>query len=138
MFVAVDPDNEQTRIVGRPKKNLGRTDVPSLTFTIEGARVADTAEGPVWAGRIAWQGEADRSVDDVLRSASESADSKSATSEAMAWLSDYLTVHQVVFSQQIKVAAKDDGHGQDALKRVRQRIGAGPTSPGFPRRTHRT
>lgn len=136
LFVTVDPDNEQTRILGQPKNNLGRTDMPSLTFTIEGTKVADTIEGPVWTGRIVWQGETDRSIDDVLRSASESADSKSATSEAMAWLSDYLTVHQVASSQQIKAAAKDDGHGVDAIKRARQRIGAGATSHGFPRRTY--
>ena len=137
LFVTTDPDNEASRIVGMAKSNLGRTDLPSLTFGIEGVMVAETIEGPVWSSRIVWGDETDRTIREVLLQAtSESADAKTATTEAMAWLADYLSLHQVASSQQIKADAKVDGHGPDALKRARQRIGAGAISHGFPRRTY--
>jgi len=136
LFVTVDPESEQVRILGQPKNNLGRTDLPSLTFTIEGAVVAETDEGQVWTARLVWRGETSRSIDDVLRTAAESNDSRSATQEAAAWLSDFLTMHKVASSKEIKDAGKADGHGIDALKRARQKIGAGATAHGFPRRTY--
>jgi hypothetical protein len=136
LFVTVDPENETVRILGQPKNNLGRVDLPSLTFTIQSAHVADTDEGPVYTGRLVWLGETERSIAEVLRSADESNDARTATQEAAAWLDDYLALHQVASSQRVKKDGKSDGHGVDALKRARQKIGAGSTSAGFPRRTY--
>ena len=136
LFVTVDPDNETVRILGQPKNNLGRVDLPSLTFTIESAMVADTDEGPVWTGRLRWGDSDNRSISEVLRSAAESADARSATDEAAGWLADYLQIHDVASSQVVKAAGKEAGHGVDGLKRARQRIGAGAISDGFPRRTY--
>ena len=136
LFVTVDPDNETVRILGQPKNNLGRVDLPSLTFTIESAKVADTDEGPVWTGRLRWGDSDSRSIGEVLRSAAESADARSATDDAAGWLADYLQIHEIVSSQTIKADGKEAGHGVDALKRGRQRIGAGAISHGFPRRTY--
>ena len=57
LFVMRDPDDDGTRLLGSPKNNLGRDDLPSLTFRIESAHVADTDEGEVWTGRVQWVGE---------------------------------------------------------------------------------
>ena len=51
LFVMTDPDDEHVRLVGQAKNNLGRSDLPTLRFTIAGANVADTVEGPIWTGR---------------------------------------------------------------------------------------
>ncbi len=57
LFCMVDPDDETARVLGQPKNNLGRTDLPTMTFRIVSAHVADTDEGPVWTGRVDWQDE---------------------------------------------------------------------------------
>ncbi len=136
LFVTVDPEDEKVRILGQPKNNLGRSDLTSLTFTIRSTQVAETDEGPVWTGQIVWTGETDRTIADVLRSTGESADTRTATAEAAAWLVDYLKICDVASSQDVKKDGKTAGHGIDALKRARQKIAAGATSHGFPRRTY--
>ena len=60
LFVMVDPEDEQTRLLGQPRNNLGRADLPTLAFKIAGYRVASTAEGDAWTGKLAWTGETDR------------------------------------------------------------------------------
>ena len=66
LFVLVDPDDESVRLLGQPKNNLGRTGLPTLLFRIVGTKVADTAEGPVWTGKLEWLGESDRSIREAV------------------------------------------------------------------------
>ncbi len=137
LFVAADPDDEGVRVVGTPKNNLGRTDLPTLAFRIEGTKVADTEEGPVHTGRLVWAGESTRTLGDVLEDASVGSESRTATQEAAEWLTDWLTaVGGVDESANIKRAGAKAGHSQDALKRARRRVGAIAESQGFPRRTY--
>jgi len=139
LFVMLDPDDENTRLLGQPKNNLGRTDLPSLTFGIESAFVTDTDEGPIWTGRVNWTGERDQSIRDALEAAGETADARSATSEAADWLQDYLTSQGGSDdSATIKVAGSKAGHALTTLKRARQRIKATSHAEGFPRRTYWT
>jgi len=137
LFVMKDPDDENLRLLGTPKNNLGRTDTLStLTFTIESAQVADTPEGPVWTGKVAWKGEVARSIDEALQSTEDGPDGRSATSEAAGWLSDYLgSQGGEAGSAEVKRDGAKAGHGQDALKRARRQIKAESRSHGFPRRT---
>lgn len=136
LFVMRDPDDEELRVMGQPKNNLGRTDLASLTFRIESAHVADTDEGPVWTGRINWIGETDRSITDLLASSAETAEARSATSEAGAWLLDYLQSQGGTDdSASIKKEGAKAGHSQDALKRARPKVKVDITAEGFPRRT---
>lgn len=137
LFVMVDPDDETTRLLGQPKNNLGRTDLPTLTFRIESAHVADTDEGPVWTGRVHWLGETSRSIQDALSSASEPSDARSATKEAAEWLVDHLTSKGGTDdSATIKAEGRKAGHSEDCLKRARRdHVRAKVESVGFPRRT---
>ncbi len=82
LFVMTDPDDDTLRLLGQPKNNLGRTDLPTLTFRIDTATVAVTDEGPVTTGKVNWIGETERSIRDVLAAAEESAETRSATGEA--------------------------------------------------------
>lgn len=139
LFCMVDPDDETGRVLGQPKNNLGRTDLPTMTFRIVSAHVADTEEGPVWTGRVDWQDETPRSLAEVLEAASEGAENRTATQEAADWLTDWLTDQGGTDeSAAIKREGAKYGHSQDSLKRARRRIGAISTSEGFPRRTHWT
>lgn len=90
LFVVADPDDEQTRLLGLAKNNLGRMDLPTLAFQITGEKVADTPEGEVWTGRLDWTGETSRTIRDALETASATSGDRTATSEAADWLHDYL------------------------------------------------
>lgn len=136
LYVMTDPENDAVRLVGQPKNNLGRSDLPTLTFQIESHYVGDTDEGPVFTGRINWLGETERSITDVLAEADEGPDAGSATSEAGDWLVDHLTSQGGIDeSAAIKKAGKKMGHSESSLKRARKRLRVESESSGFPLRT---
>jgi hypothetical protein len=136
LFVMRDPENETLRLLGQAKNNLGKEELPTLSFGIESAHVADTDEGPVWTGRVRWHGESERSITEALESAGEGSDARTATQEASDWLADYLTTQGgEADSADVKKAGAAAGHSIDALKRARGRIKATTESYGFPRKT---
>lgn len=139
LFVMCDPDDETTRLLGQPKNNLGRADLPTLTFRIESAHVADTDEGAVWTGKVNWIGEREQSIRDALEAAGETANTRSATTEAADWLREHLTSQGGTDdSASVKAAGRHADHSADALKRARARIKATIHAEGFPRRTYWT
>jgi len=138
--VVPDPDDESDtrRLFGTPKNNLGRTNLPTLSFTIEGHPI-NTAEGTAWTGRLEWGEEMAGSIGDAMRRAADTPDDKSAASEAGDWLADHLASQGGTDdSASIKREGQKAGHSQDALKRARRRIEATLSSQGFPRRTYWT
>lgn len=136
LFVMLHPDTEGHRLIGTPKNNLGRDDLPSLTFTIESQHVADTAEGPVWTGRVKWLGESDTTIQDALESVGQGGEARTATAEAGDWLVDFLRSQGgEADSSDIRKAGAKAGHSIDALKRARKRSRVNSESYGFPRQT---
>lgn len=136
LFCMIDPDDETARILGQPKNNLGRTDLPTMAFRIVSAHVTDTDEGPVYTGKVDWQAETPRTLSEVLEAASEGSENRTATQEAGDWLTDWLTSQGGTDeSATIKREGLKAGHSQDSLKRARRRVGAVSTAEGFPRRT---
>src|SRR6185312_16391095 len=121
LFTMVDPDHDDRKLLGQPKNNLGRTDtLPTLTYTIESAHVADTDEGPVTTGRLVWGQESAVSIADALASASDT--DRTATGEAGDWLMDYLTDNGGTAEYaDIKRNGAKAGHSIDALKRARSK-----------------
>jgi hypothetical protein len=140
LFVMIDPDDETTRLLGQPKNNLGRSDLPTLAFQIAGAKVAETDEGPVWTGKLHWTGETDRSIRDALQQAAETAGAnRTVVSEAADWLEDYLKSQDgSADSADVKKEGGQAGHSKDALQRARVKLKITTVSVGFPRRTHWT
>jgi len=136
--VVPDPedDTDTRRLFGTPKNNLGRTDLPTLSFTIGSHRI-DTDEGTAWTGRLAWGDEHAGSIGDAMRRAAVSDDDKSATTEAVEWLEDLLeSKGGRVASAEAKRLGKVAGHNETTLKRAKQRLGLSAESEGFPRVTH--
>ena len=136
--VVPDPDDESDtrRLFGTPKNNLGRADLPTLTFTIESHRV-DTDEGPAWTGSLAWGEELAETISETMRRASDSSDDRSAASEAAGWLADYLTVNGGrAASADIRLVGGKAGHNYDALKRAKRKLKLTHEDEGFPRRTY--
>jgi hypothetical protein len=136
LFVMRDPEDDNLRMVGQEKNNLGKTDLPVLTFSIDSEHVGDTDEGPITTGKLRWVGESSRTIREALESASDAPDHRTVVSEAGDWLVDYLTTEGgEADNQDILAAGKKAGHGPDALKRARTRLRIRSSSYGFPRRT---
>lgn len=134
--VVIDPDDEEEerKLFGTPKNNLGRTNLPTLSFTIVSAAV-DTDEGTAWTGRLEWGAEITESISAVMeRSGAENTD-RTALREAADWLHDFLSIAGVVASARVKDEGRKAGHSDSALKRARHRIKAESRSEGFPRVT---
>ena len=112
-----------------------RTDLPTLTFTIESHPV-DTDEGTAWTGRLVWGDELADSIDEAMRRVGRRPRRPGRQPEAADWLEDYLVQpgrHRALRGHQ---ADRSQGRSQrDALKRARSKVRATIDSAGFPRRS---
>jgi hypothetical protein len=119
------------------KNNLGSKDQPAFRYQIVGEKVAETDEGDVWTGKVDWQGDSDRSVDEVMIAISEGGmDGLSAVDEAAGWLEDYLnTVGGSKASSIVKTAGAKQGHNGRNLQRAASKLKMQYTAEGFPRTT---
>jgi RecA-family ATPase len=83
--IARDPDaDDGSCVVSQVKNNLGRLDLPSLTYVIKSATV-ETSEGDAKVGRLHFTGESERSVRDILADAGSSLE-RTERSECAEWL----------------------------------------------------
>jgi hypothetical protein len=134
LYMMTNPDDEDEVLLGQPKNNLGRSDLPTLTLKIESAHVADTDEGPVWTGRAAWTGESAQSIRETLATAGEGPEIHTATAEAADWLADFLKAEGgSCDSVAVKAAAAKAGHAERTLARARTRVRVAVETSGFPR-----
>ena len=136
IYMVVDPDDPSIRLVGTPKENLGRADLPTRACRIEGAKVADTDEGEVWTARLVWVGERSESIGDILEAIGDGADVRTATTEAADWLADFLSLAGgSADSATVKTQGQRQGHNGRTLQRAAARLQLRISSDGFPRHT---
>lgn len=136
LFVAENPEKEDTRVLGQPKNNLGRCDLPTRVFSIENKLVGTTVEGQIFSGKLKWEGETDRTIREIVEEQSDSSTDHSAVREAVDWLADYLKQqHGLAESALLKAEGKRAGHSESTLKRARKKLRVRTESAGFPRKT---
>lgn len=135
LFVAVDPDHEEQRLLSQVKHNLGRLDLPTLLFDIRGSLVETTADGDeVWTAKLVWRGESDRSLREVLERVTEHEEDRIAVREAEDWLVDYLTSQGgTAAAQTVIELGRKASHSRRTLYRARQHAGVQSDARGFPR-----
>ncbi len=135
LFAMRDPDDDNVILLGQEKNNLGRSDLPTLAFTIVNICVAVTSEGPVNTGKVQWLGESSLSIKDALNTVTEQTpETKTATQEAMDWLHDYLMLKGgAEKSSAVKRAAQAEGHATTTLNRAKNKLGVIAEMSGFPR-----
>jgi hypothetical protein len=124
-------------LFGTPKNNLGRSDLPTFSFTIESFPVAvDDGNDLAWTGRLVWGESSAHSIHEAMERAAESAEQKSAATDAQHWLEDYLTLKGgVAESAKIKKAAYAAGHTDRSIRTARTRLKVEISEQGFPRHT---
>jgi hypothetical protein len=126
LFVMADPDNDGVRLLGVVKSNLGPQDLPTLTFTVESAKVGkDPDDGrPITAPRLVWGQDTARSVRDVLEAAAEGPVRRKARTDAAEWLRAYLVGRgRTAPSADVYEAGKEAGHSEATLRRARDEAG---------------
>ncbi len=134
LFAMASPDDEALKLLGQPKNNLGRSDLPTITYGIDGVKVADHEEGEIWTGRVRWMGQSNLSISDALAAAGDSVDTRSAVKDAEEWLGDFLAeMGGCAASKAVKDAAEAAGHSKRTLDRARQNLRIASKPEGFPR-----
>jgi hypothetical protein len=133
--VVKDPDDENKRLFGMPKNNLGRTDLDTLVFTVA-SHAIDTDEGIAWTGRIEWGGISDTAIGEAMKQRATQEDDNGATSEAAEWLKVYMiSMGGSKESAKVKAAGKAAGHSEAAVKRAKNRLNISHRNRGFPSKT---
>ena len=115
---ARDPESD-TCVISQAKNNLGRQDLPSLSYSIESVEV-DTEDGLTSVGRLLMGGESERSVKDILGDQGHSED-RSARGEAERFLRELLK-DGPVSAKEGKAQAEDAGIAEKTLRNARERI----------------
>ena len=124
--IAKDPDAEDGQsIISQVKNNLGRLDLPNLTYIIQSATV-ETDEGDCKVGRLHFTGESERSVRDILaETAAASALDRTERAECIEWLRQALAAGPQR-SKEIEAEAQAHGFSRTTLKRARKQLGVKP------------
>lgn len=118
------------QVMTQTKNSLGRLDLPSLSYCIEGYDVA-TAKGTANVGRLDFTGVSERSVEDTLSAQTDPTEA-SERDEAVEWLRDYLTGEGGEASAgDILKAAEKDGFAKRTLQRARAKAGVTSQKSGF-------
>jgi hypothetical protein len=137
LFMLKDPEDESRLLLGEPKNNLGRVDLPTLTLTIESVRVGEFDGEVIWAARTRWGPDIDRGIRELIQAASEGTEDRTATGEAADWMTDYLeSVGGYADSVDVKREGARVGHAPATLARARPRTHVSSVGHGYPRQTY--
>lgn len=109
------------RVMSETKNNLGRDDLPSLSYTIEPVDVPLDDGEFAHVSKLVWTGESDRSVSDLMRDANSSPEERSALDDAQQWLAQFLA-HGPVKSDDVYTAARAAGHSEKTVKRAKKKL----------------
>jgi hypothetical protein len=114
--VARDPDaDDRVCIVSQVKNNLGKLDLPNLTYIVRPANI-ETPEGDAEVGRLHFTGESGKSVRDILADTRGGAE-KTERAECVAWLREFLAAG----SRRTKDVEREAENVQSFSKRTLER-----------------
>lgn len=136
IYCMVDPDDDDIRLVGQAKNNLGRMDIPALSYKVTSKLVQQGPDGDIRAGKIEWCGPVERSIREAVYEAQTAPPiEKSAVEAAESWLLHYLS-NKALASQEVKKAARAAGHAERTLKRAFRKLNGMKQDMGWPRETY--
>ncbi|WP_448613339.1 AAA family ATPase [Modestobacter sp. URMC 112] len=117
--VARDED-EGTCTLSVIKTNGQSLDVPSLAYRIEEATVPSDDGGTASVGHVAWLGESDTTVRDLLQRSPQADEDRSERHEVADWLLGYLIAQGgTATSKDVFKAGGVEGYSKDQLKRAK-------------------
>jgi hypothetical protein len=107
-------------IVSQVKNNLGRLDLPNLTYVVQPA-IVETPEGDAKVGRLHFTGESERSVGDILSDGGSAADRTERT-ECVQWLRQLLATGDHRTKDVERDAENVHGFSRRTLARARKQL----------------
>lgn len=118
------------QVMTQTKNSLGRLDLPSLAYRIEGYDVP-TPKGLANVGRLAFTGVSQRTVEDTLATPVDR-EEISERDEAAQWLRGYLTdAGGEASAGDVLKAAERDGFAKRTVQRARHKVGVKSQRAGF-------
>lgn len=120
-------------VVSLAKNNLGRTKMPSHSYTIQPVTI-ETNEGPSHVSRFVLGDESATSVAEVMRAEGQAGGERSETNETVLWLKAYMEDNGGTERVgELKKLAKKEGVSDGALYRARDKLKIRSKVAGFGR-----
>jgi hypothetical protein len=121
MVVTRDPDDDDVRLFGQAKNNLGPL-AETLTFRIVGATV-NTADGPAPTSKVEWIGTDARTIREIAAEATQDSETRTAVADAIEWVRDALLQNggRRAYST-LKDEAKHAGYSESAIQRASRKL----------------
>lgn len=122
--VVQDPRDEDSRLFGVVKSNVGRTDIDTLGFNIE-EREFEVDDGLIKIGAVEWTGAAPMSIASAMAALIAQGKPTTAGKEAEDWVFEYLiSCGGEARAARALEAGKEAGHTGSALRRGREQLQA--------------
>ena len=133
LYVMVDGEDSKKRMVGVRKSNNAQEEETNKIFHIDNTLVANTPDGPIYTGKLVWDGDTNRSMVEEAEMATNG--TRAAAKDAEEWLNELIESRGgYIESRAAKDAAKRR-HSANNIERAMQRLKVNVVSRGFPRRT---
>jgi AAA domain-containing protein len=134
LYVIEDPDNREMKVMGQPKNNLGRSDLPDLAYTLHQVTVGMWEDEIITSVALHWEREqAPGRIRNIL---SAKTSQKSKVELASEWLEKLLDANGKMPSKDIKEAGEREGFPERTLKRALADLGGKSIREGFPAVTY--
>lgn len=134
LYVVEDPEDREVKVMGQPKNNLGRSDLPDLSYTLGQVTVGEWEDELITSVALTWGKEKPSGTIRTLISAKTT--QKSKVDMATDWLEAYLDEHGKTSSKLIKEEAKPNGFGDRLLQRAAEALTIIVTKEGFPAQSY--
>ena len=139
LYVVQDPDDPDVKVMGQPKNNLGRSDLPDLAYTLQQVTVGEWEGEDVTSVQLQWAG--DKPAGHIRQLMNpKTTSNKSKGEEAQDWLIEYLDSNSKSPSGKVKEAAIQAGFSKSTIERASTELKSLSmlliTSEGFPRTTY--
>jgi hypothetical protein len=136
LFALVDPEDENRRLLGLVKSNLGRLDIPTMTYTFDAVEVGFD-DGPIIGTRIAWGENAETSIRTALEAQPQH---QSKVDACAAWLEQFLVseggsataTECIAAGQKFSKNSETGMWGNEMFPRALRRFGGEIRKAGFP------
>lgn len=129
-------DTDGVCLFGEYRNNLGRTDLPTLTYRMIAGVGGEDEEGEIRTGRVEWLAESTVSVGEALRVARNGGGDKDEQNELIEEIRErlnfssysYVDINKALHAAGFNVSASTLKRALNALGVKRQRVGYGPGS----------
>lgn len=129
LYVVEDPENRDIKVMAQVKNNLGKSDLPELTYSLNQVTVGEWEDEIITSVKLKWEGE--RATGNVRNILSTKTTNKSKAEQAEEWLEHYLESNGKTPSKQATEAAKAEGYIGGTLQRARESLNIKVTREGF-------